>query len=300
MLIDSLFVKSGIAHVSARRCHSLCHQHACPDDLLGSHRTTDGFHPVHSTLPSFRYLRLHSWRKLFPRRPAERRRKWGYLFNPRCRARRFDRTLVHRRSPRSKGLSLISFLIPFFHLPYILAYSPPCFIIQLGFLLFEIIAGLALGLIPGIDNFSHIGGFSMGLLLSLVLFPVLHQTRLHRFSFYTIRLFGAIGAIVMFTVLYRNFFTTDPAASCNWCRYLSCWPTSANNVSLQSSCHSHWLTLSVCHASDGWEFGFCRNVRGQDWRLPRRLQILNHGPCFFSGSSHPGLSLDSFVEVSSS
>ncbi|KAG0151859.1 hypothetical protein CROQUDRAFT_35929 [Cronartium quercuum f. sp. fusiforme G11] len=100
---------------------------------------------------------------------------------------------------------------------------------KLGFLLFEIIAGLALGLIPGIDNFSHIGGFSMGLLLSGLLYPVLHQTRLHRLAFALTRTFCTIGALVMFIVLYKNFFTSDPAASCDWCRYLSCWPTKANN-----------------------------------------------------------------------
>ncbi|KAH9824403.1 rhomboid family-domain-containing protein, partial [Melampsora americana] len=100
---------------------------------------------------------------------------------------------------------------------------------KLFFLLFEIIAGLALGLIPGIDNFSHIGGFAMGFLLSLILFPVLHQTRVHRFSFYLMRLICLLGSILMFALLYRNFFTEDPAASCSWCRYLSCWPTQANN-----------------------------------------------------------------------
>jgi membrane associated rhomboid family serine protease len=105
---------------------------------------------------------------------------------------------------------------------------------QLVFLVFEIVAGLLLGLIPGIDNFSHIGGFSMGILLAILLFPVLHQTITHRWTFYTVRVIGLIGAILMFVLLYRNFFTEDPAASCDWCRYLSCWPTASNNVSYPS------------------------------------------------------------------
>ncbi|MBW0516992.1 hypothetical protein O181_056707 [Austropuccinia psidii MF-1] len=100
---------------------------------------------------------------------------------------------------------------------------------KLGFLLFEVIGGLALGLIPGIDNFSHIGGFSMGLLLAILLFPVLHQTMAHRWTFYTVRTICLVGAILMFILLYKNFFLEDPAASCNWCRYLSCWPTASNN-----------------------------------------------------------------------
>ncbi|KNZ44404.1 hypothetical protein VP01_91g11 [Puccinia sorghi] len=92
---------------------------------------------------------------------------------------------------------------------------------KLVFLVLEIVAGLLLGLIPGIDNFSHIGGFSMGILLAILLFPVLHQTITHRWTFYTVRVMALIGAILMFVLLYRNFFTEDPAASCNWCRYLS-------------------------------------------------------------------------------
>jgi len=100
---------------------------------------------------------------------------------------------------------------------------------KLVFLVLEIVAGLLLGLIPGIDNFSHIGGFSMGILLAILLFPVLHQTITHRWTFYTVRVIALIGAILMFVLLYRNFFTADPATSCNWCRYLSCWPTASNN-----------------------------------------------------------------------
>ncbi|WAQ81502.1 hypothetical protein PtA15_1A844 [Puccinia triticina] len=93
----------------------------------------------------------------------------------------------------------------------------------------NIVAGLLLGLIPGIDNFSHIGGFGMGILLAILLFPVLHQTIAHRWTFYAVRLVGLVGAILMFVLLYQNFFTDDPAASCDWCRYLSCWPTASNN-----------------------------------------------------------------------
>ncbi|KAI8452865.1 rhomboid family-domain-containing protein [Phakopsora pachyrhizi] len=100
---------------------------------------------------------------------------------------------------------------------------------KLVFLLLEIVSGLLLGLIPGIDNFSHIGGFSMGLLLSIILFPVLHQSKTHQLSFYLIRLIALVGSLVMFIVLYLNFFKEDPAASCGWCRYLSCWPTASNN-----------------------------------------------------------------------
>ena len=43
---------------------------------------------------------------------------------------------------------------------------------DLGFLVFEIILCFVIGLFPGLDNFSHIGGFLMGLFLGLT---VLHS-----------------------------------------------------------------------------------------------------------------------------
>jgi len=43
---------------------------------------------------------------------------------------------------------------------------------DLGFLMFEIILCFVIGLFPGLDNFSHIGGFLMGLFLGLT---VLHS-----------------------------------------------------------------------------------------------------------------------------
>lgn len=72
----------------------------------------------------------------------------------------------------------------------------------------------------------------MGLLLSLALLPVLHRSTRHRLVFVILRLVAVAGAIVMFVVLYRNFFTANPGAGCSWCRYLSCWPTNSNNVGL--------------------------------------------------------------------
>jgi hypothetical protein len=43
---------------------------------------------------------------------------------------------------------------------------------DLGFLLLDIAIGFVIGLFPGLDNFSHIGGFLMGLFLGLT---VLHS-----------------------------------------------------------------------------------------------------------------------------
>ena len=152
-------------------------------------------------------------------------------------------------------------------------------------LLVEIIIGFGLGFIPGIDNFSHIGGFALGLLLSIVLLPAVHQTKSHRWVMWAARIGALVGAVVMFAVLYNNFFKSDPNSACQWCRYLSCWPTDANNV---SACRSRQLRTDMDHAAlqgngtydddkynyTGWDFwysqtkcwtgsGLCRDVRSQ-------------------------------------
>lgn len=113
-------------------------------------------------------------------------------------------------------------------------------------LLVEIIIGFGLGFIPGIDNFSHIGGFALGLLLSIVLLPAVHQTKSHRWVMWAARIGALVGAIVMFAVLYNNFFKSDPNSACQWCRYLSCWPTDANNV---SACRSRNLQTDVSQSA---------------------------------------------------
>ncbi|KAI5479790.1 hypothetical protein MNV49_002602 [Pseudohyphozyma bogoriensis] len=100
---------------------------------------------------------------------------------------------------------------------------------KLFYLILEIVVGLALGLVPGVDNFAHIGGFLIGLLMAIVLFPMIHQTKRHRIICIVLRVIAAPLVVVLFVVLIRNFYETDPSKACSWCRYLSCWPTSSNN-----------------------------------------------------------------------
>jgi len=83
---------------------------------------------------------------------------------------------------------------------------------KLVFLLIELILGVALGYVPGIDNFAHLGGFLMGLLLSVLLYPAIHQTKRHRMVFYVLRTIAIPGVVVLFVVLTRNFYTSDPNA----------------------------------------------------------------------------------------
>ncbi|KAE8211925.1 hypothetical protein CF327_g4367 [Tilletia walkeri] len=101
------------------------------------------------------------------------------------------------------------------------------------------IIGLALGLLPGLDNFSHIGGFICGILGGLAFGPSIHPSKKHRVAVWAVRLV-AFGLMVGFLVgLATNFFKSDdPAQACRWCRYLSCLP-------VFSQCKNDGLTMTT-------------------------------------------------------
>ncbi|GAA5949053.1 hypothetical protein JCM21900_003189 [Sporobolomyces salmonicolor] len=132
---------------------------------------------------------------------------------------------------------------------------------KLLFLVIEIIVGLALGWVPGVDNFAHLGGFAMGLVVSLLLFPIVHPSRTHKRVFIALRLVALPLAIVMFVVLTRNFYSGDPSTACSWCRYLSCWPTSSNN-------HCKGTGLSLVTASSSSFFPSILTVLFSTFVLP--------------------------------
>ncbi|KAF8807315.1 rhomboid-domain-containing protein [Phlegmacium glaucopus] len=100
---------------------------------------------------------------------------------------------------------------------------------RLIFMTIELIIGIAIGYIPFVDNFAHIGGFVMGLLVGTVLYPVISVTRRHRLIMWAFRLAAVPVAVVLFFLLIRNFYTSNPYAACSGCRYLSCIPTKLNN-----------------------------------------------------------------------
>ncbi|EJD03994.1 rhomboid-domain-containing protein [Fomitiporia mediterranea MF3/22] len=100
---------------------------------------------------------------------------------------------------------------------------------RLIYMIIELILGIGMGFIPYVDNFAHLGGFLMGLLVGMIFYPVISETRRHNMITWGFRIAAVPLVIVLFVVLTRNFYTTDPSASCGWCRYLSCIPTNANN-----------------------------------------------------------------------
>jgi hypothetical protein len=56
---------------------------------------------------------------------------------------------------------------------------------------------------------SHIGGFACGLLIAVLLYPAIHQTRRHRIVFYALRAIALPGVILLFVLLARNFYTSE-------------------------------------------------------------------------------------------
>lgn len=104
-------------------------------------------------------------------------------------------------------------------------------------LLLVILSNLALGLLPRVDNFAHIGGLVSGFLLGFVFFVRPHLDwqrsagggqgqRKHRTYQYVLWLAAAAllvaGLTAATVLLFRGY---DANQHCPWCHYLSCVPT---------------------------------------------------------------------------
>lgn len=101
------------------------------------------------------------------------------------------------------------------------------------------IIGFAIGLLPGLDNFAHIGGFAVGILGGAVLGPSIHETRKHKIITWVVRVIAAGLLVGFFVGLATNFYNSDdPSKACTWCRYLSCLP-------LFSQCKGNGLNIST-------------------------------------------------------
>ncbi|KAK9473024.1 uncharacterized protein V1510DRAFT_415818 [Dipodascopsis tothii] len=117
------------------------------------------------------------------------------------------------------------------------------------FLLIVIVLSFAIGLLPGLDNFSHIGGFCMGALLGITLLrsplalrtddPIYERTatvgerikatprlfyarKVGWYLWLLVRAAALLAAVVYMVVLIRHF--NNGGGHCSWCKYLSCLP----------------------------------------------------------------------------
>lgn len=127
---------------------------------------------------------------------------------------------------------------------------------DLAFIMLDIVISLVLGLLPGVDNFSHIGGLIMGIALGLSL---LHSPNALRrrigddapystvntamardtppgfmknpvgffkgrkplwWAWWLIRAAALLAVFIGFILLLNNFYIYHN--TCSWCKYLSC------------------------------------------------------------------------------
>lgn len=111
-------------------------------------------------------------------------------------------------------------------------------------LLVIIVINLAVGILPHVDNFAHIGGFLTGFLLGFVMLmrpqfgwierhnlpPASQVTSKHKVYQYILCVLSLLLLIVGFTVgLIMLFRGENGVDRCHWCRYLSCVRTSKWN-----------------------------------------------------------------------
>jgi membrane associated rhomboid family serine protease len=118
---------------------------------------------------------------------------------------------------------------------------------QLLILLVDIVIGFGLGLLPALDNFAHIGGFLMGILLGLAVLEspsrlqsryeiaralptndhgcvkkFFHNRRKSWWTWWIARSVAFAVAVTLFVLLIENFQSRK--IRCNWCQYINCVP----------------------------------------------------------------------------
>lgn len=90
-------------------------------------------------------------------------------------------------------------------------------------LLVTIIISLAIGLLPGVDNFAHVGGFIMGILTGFIFLPNLSygkcQARWRTFVVCTFIPLVIAFFVILFTVFYIGIDATE---WCTWCVNIDC------------------------------------------------------------------------------
>ena len=143
---------------------------------------------------------------------------------------------------------------------------------DLTFILLDVCVAFVLGLLPTLDNFSHIGGFMTGLVLGICILHSPDSLRerigldeppyasirgqpghkeesstvafLRRpigffkgrkplwWAWWLVRAGALVGVLVAFIVLLNNFYVYRN--TCTWCKYLSCLVSIVPNHSLQA------------------------------------------------------------------
>ncbi|KAE8651010.1 RHOMBOID-like protein 1 [Cucumis sativus] len=161
-------------------------------------------------------------------------------------------------------------------------------------LLVIIAINLAVGILPHVDNFAHIGGFISGFLLGFVFlirpqfgwvsqrytsqtnssFGANHKFKIYQCVLWIISLILLIAGFTVGMVLLSRGF--DANRHCSWCHYLSCVPTSkwscnseptyclsqqvGNQLNLTCSSNGKFRTYILPNASNSAIQGLCSSL----------------------------------------
>lgn len=88
---------------------------------------------------------------------------------------------------------------------------------------------------------AHIGGFVMGLLVGTFFYPVISETKRHRIIMWSFRLAAIPLAVILFVLLTRNFYTSDPYAGRFAFYFLG--------HILLKDCSLFWMSISVLYSN---------------------------------------------------
>jgi membrane associated rhomboid family serine protease len=107
-------------------------------------------------------------------------------------------------------------------------------------LIVSIVIALAIGLLPGVDNFAHIGGFIMGIITGFIFLPNLSYgksaARCRVMTLCACIPLMLILFVVGFIVFYSN---VDANGWCEWCANLNCvggeWCDQPNSTNLNTT-----------------------------------------------------------------
>ena len=97
--------------------------------------------------------------------------------------------------------------------------------VALGKLVLILLVFLLLGLLPWVDNFAHVAGFTTGLFLSYALMPfITFNNSLESRSRRTVLFAASLTAIFFVFSILLTVFYYIPFKNCSWCKYLTCLP----------------------------------------------------------------------------
>jgi len=86
-----------------------------------------------------------------------------------------------------------------------------------------VIISLAVGFLPFVDNFAHVGGFFTGLVTGLIFLPSIKFNMKDRIIKKTVTILCIPLLIAIILYLIISFYRSD-SIKCEWCKYVNCLP----------------------------------------------------------------------------